>query len=204
MKKHLKILSLDISTKTGFAVTTTDGQTLSLLDYGVLKSIGKPSFPYPKNYLEWAIENASLSIFKIGEVVPDIVVIEETTTGRNGLSQKILEWTHQAVAEYLTGRDIETHYFMTGQWRSLVGAKMTNEEKKKNALSKKIKKATGKILAKDEAGKIIGRVTQKHVSVRLANHKFNLSLKIKDNDVADAINLSVAYFELLKTTGKLS
>jgi hypothetical protein len=39
-------------------------------------------------------------------------------------------------------------------------------------------------------GKKRGKVTSKHLSVRWANEKYSLSLKIKDNDIADALAIA--------------
>lgn len=196
----IRVLSLDISTKTGFSIVHIDGETLSLIGYGLLKAEGKTDEKYPLDYLLWAKQNAQQIIEKISEVKPDIIVIEETAKGsKNNFSQKILEWTHYLVAEYIVINNYDRKYFMTGEWRVLVEAKMTKEEKKKNAKRNKIKQKTGEKIAKDEAGKIVGRITKKHVNVRVANERFGLQLKIKDNDVADSLLLSAAYFELIKT-----
>jgi Holliday junction resolvasome RuvABC endonuclease subunit len=194
-----KVLSLDISTKTGFALIHIEGESISLVEYGLLKSAGKPEALYPEDYLQWAKENASLVTKKIEEVDPDIVVIEETAKGsKNNFSQKILEWTHYLVADFLIEQQYDSKYFMTGEWRVLVEARMTKDEQKRNAKRLRIKQKTGSKIAKDEVGKIVGRVTKKHVNVRVANERFGLQLKIKDNDVADAILLGAAYFELTK------
>lgn len=190
------ILGLDVSTKTGWSLCESDSSGCRLVSYGLLQSIGRPKdMAYPEDYLQWALENARLIINKIEETKPDIIVIEETTKSQNSFSQKILEWTHLYVATCLVEKKLSVKYFMTGEWRVLVEAKMTKEEKKKNALVRKLKAASGSVVAKDETGKRIGITGKKHVNVRRANEIFGLSLKQKDNDIADALLLNQAFWE---------
>lgn len=190
----IKVLALDISTKTGFAVGTIEGQQLVLVEWGAVKKIDKPDSPYPKDYLEWSRAVRDELVKIIDAHRPDIIVIEETSRGsKNAMSQKILEYIHYLVASHIVSENYNTKYYMTGEWRNIVGAKMTSAELKKNAQSRKIKLKTGAKLARDENNKIIGKVTKKHVNVRKANEIFNLDLKVKDNDLADALLLLKAY-----------
>ncbi len=191
-----KVLSLDVSSKTGFSVQEVSLQGCVLLEYGLLGPYSKPDAPYPSDYLAWSLIISEKIIEKINQVNPDVIIIEETSKGsKNHLSQKILEWTHRLLAEYFVTNNLVYHYYQTGEWRQAVGAKMTKEEKKRNALSNKIKKTTGQVRAKDENGKIIGKVSKKHVNVRIANELYGLKLKVKDNDKADAILLCRCYYE---------
>lgn len=189
-----KVLSFDISTKTGFAVGEVSNAGFKLLDYGLLTKTIKPELGYPSDYVQWAINTARPIIAKIEEVKPDIVVIEETASGsKSNYSQKILEFTHYIVAEYISMNNIKTRYFLTGEWRGIVGAKMTSSESKNNKKTKDIKKKTGSKIAKDENGKRLGKITKKHVNVRIANEVFGLNFRLCDNDKADAILLSLSY-----------
>ena len=64
------------------------------------------------------------------------------------------------------------------QWRKILEMRLSKEQKENNKLvSKGVKR---------------GRITKKHLSVEMANARFNLKLKLKDNDIADACNLAVA------------
>lgn len=191
-----KVLSLDISSKTGFSVQLVSKVGCSLVSYGLLGPYEKPDKQYPLDMYEWANLCASKIIEKIEEIGADIIVIEETSKGsKNHSSQKILEWIHYLVAEHLIQSDIWPIYYQTGEWRGAVGAKMTKEEAKQNALVRKIKKETGSVVAKNELGKRIGINSKKHVNIRIANELYNLTLKLKDNDKADAILLANCYWQ---------
>lgn len=189
----MKILSLDISSKTGWAVVSYDKE-LSLVESGRLDQVTNTySEEYPESYLKWSADIASEIVSLIEKKSADIVVIEETSKGsKNAKSQKILEWVHFLVASFLIEKKIKNHYLMTGEWRGLVSARMTKEELTRNKIVKK-QHATGNKVAKDESGKRIGKISKKHVNIRRANEIFNLNLKKKNEDEADAILLGVAY-----------
>jgi hypothetical protein len=74
----------------------------------------------------------------------------------------------------------------TSEWRKIVGLWMSKEDKKNNR--------------QVSIGKKRGKITKKHLSVRMVNEKFNKSLKLKDNDEADAILLGLAYVTKLAQT----
>lgn len=193
----MKILSLDVSSKTGWAFFLREND-LHLEEYGLIETI-KPNCEYPRQMLLWS-KNAFVAIKGlIEEFDPDQIIIEETSKGsKNHLSQKFLEFVHFQLATYIVSRNIPVHYFQTGTWRFIIGAKMNKTEKENN---KKIKKAKeqGVSVVKNEDGKRIGRITKKHINVRLANETFGLNLKLKNNNEADAIGMGIAYDKLLKT-----
>lgn len=196
-----RVLTLDISSKTGWSIGEASSEGYKLIDYGLIGPIEKPEAPYPMDYVYWAENVFALIREKIFFSDAKTIVIEETTKGsKNNFSQKILEFIHFLVAKLFADMPqpvgFKIVYLMTGEWRSAVNARMTKEESKKNAKARKIKEKTGAKLAKDENGKVIGRVTKKHVNVRRANDLFGLNLKIKDNDKADAILLGKAYHEI--------
>jgi hypothetical protein len=65
------------------------------------------------------------------------------------------------------------------QWRKILEMRLSKDQKENNKLvSKGVKR---------------GRVTKKHLSVNMTNTKFGLKLKLKDNDISDAILLGLAY-----------
>jgi hypothetical protein len=191
----VKILSLDISSKTGWSVGIAYEDKYELQSYGQIPKVEKPKLDYPHDYVSWAVQIAKPIIDKIRIERADVIVIEETTKSQNNFSQKILEFTHYLVAEYIIQNGLKSRYFMVGEWREAVGARQTGAESKQNKLSKKIKDKTGKKIAKDENGKVLGKITKKHVNVRRVKEIFNLDFKLKDNDTCDGILLGYAYYQ---------
>lgn len=198
-----RILSLDISTKTGYAVLLSSSDSYELESYGQILKISMPTDEeYPGSYVTWA----ELVFYKILDLIiehrPDCLVIEETTKSQNSMSQKILEFIHFLVAKHIKESKIKAVYMMTGVWRGLANSKMTKEERVKNKEISAYKKKHGTKLAKNAEGKVIGKIGKKHVSVRRVNELFGLNLKVKDNDISDAILLSIAY-HIKKTSSKI-
>lgn len=199
-----RVLSLDISTKTGWAFMISSSEGLNLESYGKINQISEPEGQYPVNYVDWAHMCFNKILELINTYKPEVLVIEETVAGSKSVfSQKILEWIHYLVAKYQKENTIKAVYFLTGQWRVITGCQMTNEEKKKNKevrdFKKKSEKQTGvkTTVAYDKDGKRIGLVNRKHVNVRRANEEFGKFLKEplrkKDEDLADALLLGLAY-----------
>ena len=188
----MKIFALDISTKTGWSYFI-DGK---LVSYGLvtMKKRPKDYGKYPENFVEFAQEMATRIKAKMNEVVAGdfwddgMIVIEETTPGRATYPQKILEFIHCLFIRPFVGKGYEIRYVRTGCWRKTVDLRMTKEDKAQNKLVK-MKKARGK-------------VTPKHLSVRMVNERFGLKLKLKDNDISDAILIGAsAYMEVTYTEG---
>lgn len=199
MLTPLRILSLDISTKTGYAAIVSGPEGCYLEACGTVPQIPEPEgLIYPGSYVNWAYMVFEKIVELVDRFAPDMLVIEETVAGsKNHLSQKILEFTHFLVAKMIRDSGIKVRYFLTGEWRVLVAAKMTTEEKKRNKSIKLQKAQTGKKLAKDANGKVIGKIGKKHVNVRRANEIFGDMLAKplikKDEDTADALLLAYAY-----------
>lgn len=195
----MKLLSLDISTNTGYALLDME-RGIPLLWGNVWNEEKIETFaPYPYSYL-FAAEAIAGTIYDI--VVrhnPDQIVIEETNKGKNRYTQKILEFLHCCVlkkfAECTISRNI--FYISTSVWRQKVGIELTKEQKKANAkLSKAKSKAGGKLTYdQKKALGLKGRTTKKHVAVEVANARFGLQLLQKDNDIAEAIMLGIAFIE---------
>jgi Holliday junction resolvasome RuvABC endonuclease subunit len=201
----MKVLSLDLSTKTGYAFFHMEKGKCKIIKYGTLKSISKPKGNYPCDYIDWSdkCSNAILEIWE--EFNPEILVIEETAKGaRNSFTQKILEWIHKEIAEEIKlwteeGNLKGYKYYLTEEWRRIAGCKMTSEELKHNAKrsrrkAKAKKENTSITVIKDKEGKRLGRITKKHVTIRRINEVFNLNLILKDEDAADALGLGYAYY----------
>ena len=196
-----RILSLDMSTKTGWAsmVSTKDG--IELEEYGTIPAIHAENISgqYPHNYVDWAYECFAKIAELVDRFAPDVLVIEETVAGSKGVyTQKILEWIHFLVAKFIKETNIKAIYLLTGSWRSEVGCKMTKEESKHNKKVKAYKEAHGDTkVAYDENGKRIGKLGKKHINVRRANEVFGKFLKTplrkKDEDTADSLLLGYCY-----------
>lgn len=194
---HERILALDVSSKTGYASMVSTESGIILGEYGTLDQIHEPNGEYPGNYVTWAYE-----VFKnieglIHKHKPDVLAIEETVAGSKAVySQKFLEWVHFLLAKYIKDSEIRSVYFLTGSWRSEVFCKMTKEESERNKYVKKYKKDNKSKLARDINGKIVGKITKKHVNIRRANEVFGEFLKKplrkKDEDTADSLLLGYA------------
>lgn len=186
----MKILALDLSSSTGIALLEgKKGQKLpTLREYGSSKieieDFNVNGYPnkspkYPKNIIE-AAENVALSVKHTVDLwKPDIIVIENTVKGRNRHTQRLLEWIHLMVLTQINDFD-KVVYMDPSEWRKIIKLRMTDEDKSHN-----------KDVAK---GKIKGKITKKHLSVRYVNDIMDLKLKLKDNDIADAIALGLAYW----------
>jgi len=193
-----RILALDISTKTGWAsmVSTKDGIDLEM--YGQIPQIHQPDGIYPINFVDWAHSCYREIVKLIDHYAPDTLVIEETSAGSKAIhTQKILEFIHFLVAQYVKETRIKTVYLMTEQWRRETGCKMTKEESKHNKVVKKYKEKNGGKVAYNEEGKRIGRIGRKHVNIRRANEVFgqflSVPLRKKDEDTADSLMLGYCY-----------
>ena len=189
---------MDISSKTGWALMVSDQSSYSLEAWGHIKKTSEPDGKYPGNYVNWAYQCFGELVYLIDTHQPTVLVIEETASGsKNIYSQKILEFIHFLIARLIRDTGIKAVYLMTEEWRRLAGCQMSKEEKKKNAVRSKQKKKTGVKLARDVNGKIIGKITRKHVNVRRANELFSdylpEPLKMKDEDTADALLLAYTY-----------
>jgi hypothetical protein len=194
-----RILALDMSTKTGWALMISTDQSVFLEEYGTLPQIHEPEGQYPINYVEWAHACVSGIFGLIDRLAPDTLVIEETVAGSKGVyTQKILEWIHFLVAKFIKETNIRAIYLLTGTWRSEVGCKMTKEESKHNKKVTAYKAAHGDTrVAYDESGKRIGKLGKKHINIRRANEVFGPFLKKllrkKDEDTADSLLLGYCY-----------
>src|ERR1035437_8610017 len=120
-----RILSLDISSKTGYALMVSTESGIILEDYGQLPAIHQPEGIYPSNYVVWAHMVFEELMKLIIKHQPDVLSIEETVAGSKEVySQKFLEWCHFLLASYIKECKIEYVYLLTGAWRSEVGCKM--------------------------------------------------------------------------------
>lgn len=192
----MKVLALDISTKTGFA--EYDGGTL--VDSGTLwpdQTLQERSLKYPFNYVEFCAYVAGLIVNKYIAVAPDVVVIEETTASNNNYSQKQLEYIHAfflttLITIYKTELPPVVYYIRDGVWKDLTNARQNAEEKRWNAKIRYVKNKTGKKRAKID-GKIVRKLDRKDYYIRAANERFGKQLKREDENEAAALLIGAAY-----------
>ncbi len=184
----MKVLALDISTKTGWSYfESADSFPL----YGTLhvkvEDFNVNDHPelspkYPFNIVIAADEMARQILDLYIKFLPDIVIIENTVKGRNRHTQRILEFLHKAVLDRFKDMRMKLKYIDPSRWRSVLEIRLSNDDKINNKLVNQ--------------GKKRGKITKKHLSVRAVNSLYNLKLKLKDNDIADSICLGRAFYEM--------
>ena len=197
-----RVLTLDISTKTGYNVITSSDEGIFLEEHGQIAKIACPEDErYPDSFVTWAYLCYS-EIEKIfDKFAPDAIVIEETAANsKSSHSQKILEFIHFLVAKLVKETGIKCTYIMTGVWRKEANSVMNEEEKKHNKEVAKYKKNNKTDIAYDITGKRVGKKTKKHVAIRRANEVFgkyfDKPLRKKDEDLCDSLMISLAYHNM--------
>jgi len=197
----MKVLALDISTKAGWAYLEKDDADSIFgsikLEFGSIK-LDHPVIAfgeYPWSYDKASEAMAAMLFDLVLRFSPDVIVIEETNLGKSRWSQKVLEFIHKSLLIHLRGVTAKVIYLSSSSWRQALGLTMTKEDKKNNAkLSKAKKLATEKGISVDKKTLgVRGKINKKHLALRYVNDKFGLSLKVKDNDAADAICLAAAF-----------
>jgi hypothetical protein len=197
----LRILAFDISTSFGWLFGTgTSLQDATPEAKGTItldKKIREHG-AYPFCFLRAADLLATEAFKLVAKYAPDVVVIEETNLGKSRYSQKILEFAHCMLIEKLSriiGRAPRVVYLDSSSWRKSLGLALTKEQKKQNtklATAKREAAAHGWKLDKKKLG-IAGKVTKKHVAINYVNERFGWTLKAKDDDIADATCLFLAF-----------
>lgn len=194
-----KVLALDVSTKIGWALFQDDKP----LSWGTLfpdKTV-RDFGSYPINFVrlaEYLVARLMEEVIgpRLNNFGPRLeIVIEETNaSSKQNYSQKLLEFLHFCIVNSLDQHGITPKYIRTGEWRKHTESKMTKEEKALNAKIARIKKQTGKKLAKID-GKVVGKKGRKHVALRRVQDIFGIELKRKDEDAADALLLGLGYIK---------
>ena len=199
---NVKTLSLDISTKTGWALASGKmGERPILLEYGVIKT-DKPVFDYgeyPWNFYSVSQTLACQMYDLVKKHKPDVIVIESPNLGRSRMAQRQLEWIHCCLMTFLVDEiTAQVVYVSSSSWRQALGLVLSKEDKKNNAKLSKAKKQVaaggGSIHEAKKRVGVKGKVNAKHLALRYVNEHYKLDLKVKDNDKADAIGLSCAYY----------
>lgn len=193
-------LSIDLSLKPGFA-------WLEVLSRSTINHLGSAQADYPDEaaggYPKGLIRRVEFVIDRLfrdltphveRHGIPDRIVIEETNLGRaNGRSQKVLEWLHLVLCLELESRGWldRVSYVYPSAWRKAINLQLSPEQKANNRVLSKMKSLGKTSHAEKVARGIKGKITKKHLAVQKANDLFDLDLKRKDEDRADAICLGV-------------
>ena len=208
--KPKKLLSLDISTHTGWSLFEEPNE---LVTYGAYDTPIKEykaeirtfrDYPasYPSNFVNASLMQANAVAALLDEHKPDLVVIEEVNKARQRFSQKALEWAHFTVVQLLISRNQPFRYLTTSCWRKVVKCYLNEwpEYRRYNGKVSRAKKnslptRSGAIVAKID-GKIVSSINQKKLSVLLVNQHFGLDFALSEDDVCDSINMGRAAIEL--------
>lgn len=124
----MKVISLDLSTKSGWSVIDNG----KLVCYGLIvsKIDGDETHPqYPQNYIDAAKIMANELVKIIRSTNADYIVIEETNKGKNRYSQKCLEFIHFAFNDAFKEK---VNYIDTSEWRYLLGISLDKDQRKDN------------------------------------------------------------------------
>jgi hypothetical protein len=205
----LKILGLDISTRTGWSLFESG----RLVDFGLIEK-SKPHFTdygeYPYNFVEIA-EDVAEQIFRLVlDKKPDKIVVEEVNKpGRFGsrFSQKILDSIHCLTLlklKLLIPND-SIAYINTSDWRKKLNLSVIETKKKAKPFLKELANLKKQYLSADKSDKkdiklkidtlkndlkqrcILHNIDKKSISVAHVNLVYGLNLKKGDNDISDAV-----------------
>lgn len=210
----INFLALDLSSRIGYCYFHVEDFSIKSLRYGKLdfKTLTPFSMKYDKsgvenhpydylNFTNILTEQFNQSVLQ--QEMPDIIIIEQTNKGRNRWTQKLLEWEHYSICSLLVAQGFKDgiKYIDTSKWRSILNIKLSLEQKRTNRKIKKEK--TALVEAGESIGGMKGKTNTKHLALTFVNEKFKLNppLKMKDNDIADAICVGYAYLlkeELVK------
>lgn len=126
----------------------------------------------------------------------DILLLEQTNKGRDRWRQKLLEWLHFYLCKTMGYKHFEIKYIDTMTWRKILGIKVSRKAQREN---KKIREFNKEAKKKGET-MIQGITKDKDVAIEFCENNFNLTMKKKDHNVADAICLGYAW---LKQVGEI-
>jgi hypothetical protein len=211
----MDILSLDLSTKTGWAFFSDNKLvkvgtfTHKVVDYkSEIKIWTDIPKAYPYNILNMAQTVAEACVqlwFQLGQ---PYIVVEHTEGSSHRISQRTLEWIHYAVYNRLhnyalvSGVD-KFKYVLNSDWRKATNCYISQwpeMQKFNKEVAKAKKKATpnkaGARVAKID-GKIVSKWDAKKLSIYIAKKNYpDMADQITTDDIADAINMGHAAIKL--------
>jgi hypothetical protein len=197
----MKVLSLDLSTTcTGWS--TFDYESKELLDYGFIK----PKVPkvtklmYPIRQLMVCRDVTAKIMDLIQTEVPDFIVIEEINRHKNRIAGKTLDILHGILWDRLDELCHKVTYVdsdgKTG-WRTVLGLKLTDEDKLHNREAKKLNSKMAK------GHKKVPIRNKKHLAARFVNFHykkdFDVDLNTYDADICDSIGLGHVFINFMCT-----
>lgn len=201
----LRWLSLDLSSKTGYAIFNDH----VLESHGLIESPIKDYFTdvykydqLPKSYPENLINSAKNMVKMIAPLLSGVefVVTEHTEGSKFRFSQRYLEWLHLFLILHLKKEKVPFQYLLNSDWRLATRCyikfwpqyKQWNGRVGRAKRKAKPTKAGAKVAKID--GKVVSTINQKKLSVILANDFFKL--EVKNDNIADALNMGRAAIEL--------
>lgn len=133
----------------------------------------------------------------VQRVQPSEIVIESTVRGKSRWTQQALEQLHCLFIYKLIHKPLlygrpSVKYVSPSTWRKHLEQRLSVQDKLNNKLVKTAKTKADKKRLRDEAS-IKGKTNKKHLAIRWAKENYNLDLKMKEDDIADALSLGVAY-----------
>ena len=210
-----KMLCLDLSTTcTGFAVFCLE--TKKLLDYGFIKpnKKGMSKLSYPIKQLRVMQDLATQIIhlvYKIDGFSMDgsknhlkMILIEEVNLHKSRMTGKTLDGLHWILLQRLAGDRDEKYEERVryrdsdgdAGWRTRLGLKLSDMDKKVNAVHNKINKK------KKKGTSDLVIINKKHLAARYVNSSLGLGFDVdqnpNDNDIVDAIGLGLSELLTLK------
>lgn len=197
----MKVLAFDISTSAGWALLEGEpGQLPKVVETGLVANDQPVSAfgEYPRSMVLSAqsISDRLWEKYCQFNSIEAVVIEEINKPGRfgNRYSQKLLDSIHCLFVKAFVDADDKQKlvYINTSDWRRVVGANLTKADKALNIKVRKLKRAGDKEGLKKLG--VRGKVSKKHAAIRFVNQTYNLGLKAKDDDIADAICQGVAYF----------
>jgi hypothetical protein len=209
----MKLLALDIATKTGFSVF----EGFELKDFGIITAdYNFKTEEYPKNFTN-AIDCLAHSIYtKVVEISPDLIVIEEINkTGRFGSrhSQKLLDGIHHCFLSKAINDGFQVKFINTSDWRKTLGLSVSETKKKAKPLLKELLNLRSEFSKADKQSKkekkmkldlqkeklkkmgLFFKIDKKSIALNYVNINFNLNLNKSQDDIADAICQGQAFLK---------
>lgn len=176
----MRLLALDLSTKTGWAIL--EDARLIAYDTIIYDDFNLKPLPPPFDTIQKADAIAKEIVQVCFAFQPDCIVIEQTNLGRQRYSQKMLEHIHCVTLIFLVNNRFKNiEYMDSSEWRTLEAVKLSEDDKKHNKELRRTKQR--------------GKINLKHKTLELVNKIFDLELKMKNNDAADAMALGLAWFK---------
>ena len=178
-----------------------------ILEYGkiVIKETTDTFGDYPWSFINMADQMAVMLFDLIKRLMPDRIVIEETTKGRNRWSQKNLEQLHCCLLLRLQKHSMDighpkVYYVSPSIWRKKLEMRLTKEDQENNKIARKANKMSKaeKKKLKTAAG-VKGIINKKHLAIRWVEKHYGIVFKMVDDDIADVICLGIGFMRGAKT-----